>query len=523
MVATPGFSADRGAKGPGRNSGYAELARPRALRFAAALAAALAAPDAALAAPPEPEPVQAADAPAPRRPAVLLPTVIVEGSVRRRPAPADRGLAQLAGNLDALLADAAQDLGLSIDLTGRAAAEPAALEERDLVARARAEGRLLIAPSVAEREGGVEVRIALAEPFARTLRLRIEQAPREDASVRAAVMLRDLVADLSGAPAGGHPDLGGPGGAAALGGAPATPTSSGGRGVLAVNATLYGGLVGYSVQRSSGSQDPRLLYPLLAVGAGIGLGGSLIIAEEWDVGVGDAWYLAAGAFWPTVAGHLIHEGRFAGLTGAEDGERWAFGLVGGATGITLATLGLALRPVGDGGAVLAHSGGGLGLVLGALGEIAVTGDIELDPSAGMGYGAALGWLAAGAMATQARVAPSRVLAVDLGAVLGGLGGAALGSPLLFDAPTPNEQRAWVGATAGGVLLGAGVAWFVTRDERGAAPSSAPGERAGAGAGAGTAETPSRWRSAVPMIGVVGESVVGRRRAPAIGLRWSGTM
>ena len=43
--------------------------------------------------------------------------------------------------------------------------------------------------------------------------------------------------------------------------------------VLAVNATLYGGVVGYSIQRSSGSEDPRLLYPLLAVGAGIA-GGS---------------------------------------------------------------------------------------------------------------------------------------------------------------------------------------------------------------------------------------------------------
>jgi hypothetical protein len=453
---------------------------------------------------------------------VLLPTVLVEEGVRRLPAAGDRGLGQLAGSLDALLADAAQDLGLSIDLTGRAAAEPTALEERDLVARARAAGRLLIAPSVAEREGGVEIRIALADPGARALRLRIEQASREDAPVRAAVMLRDLIAELAGGPPAARPDLGAPG-AAALGasGAPAAPVRSVGRGVLAVNATLYGGLVGYSVQRSSGSEDPRLLYPLLAVGAGIGLGGSLIIAEEWDVGVGDAWFLAAGAFWPTLAGHLIYEGRFAARAGGGDGERWAFGLVGGTTGITLATLGLALRPMGDGGAVLAHSGGGIGLVLGGLGEIAATGDIDLTPSAGMGYGAALGWLAAAAVATQTRVPSSRVLALDLGAVLGGLGGAALGSPLLFDAPTPNEQRAWVGATAGGVLLGAGVAWFVTRDEGGAA------RRAGAEAGEqtdlGEAGSPSRWRSAIPMIGVVGESVVGRRRAPAVGLSWSGKL
>jgi hypothetical protein len=185
--------------------------------------------------------------------------------------------------------------------------------------------------------------------------------------------------------------------------------------------------------------------------------------------------------------------------------------VGGTTGITLATLGLTLGPMSDGGAVLAHSGGGLGLVLGGLTEIAATGDIEATPFTGMGYGAALGWLAAAAVATQARVAPSRVLAVDLGALLGGLGGAALASPLLFDAPTPDAQRAWVGATAGGLLVGAGVAWFVTRDR--------PETRSGAAA------QPPPWsaRVGLPSIGVVGESVAGRRRAPVLGLMWSGAM
>jgi hypothetical protein len=281
-----------------------------------------------------------------------------------------------------------------------------------------------------------------------------------------------------------------------------------------VNSTLYGGLVGFSIQKSSGSDDPRLLYPLLAVGAGIGLGGSIILAEEWDLSVGDAWFLSAGAWWPTLAGHLIYEGRFAERAGEEDQERWAFGLVGGTTGLTLATLGLTLGRMSDGGAVMAHSGGGLGLVLGGLAEIAATGDIEATPFAGMGYGAALGWLATAAAATQARVSPSRVLAVDLGALLGGLGGAALASPLLFDAPTPGDQRAWVGATAGGLLVGAGAAWFITRRnpeaERGAAVRATP-----------TASP--RWRPGLPRIGLVGESVAGRRRAPALGLVWSGAM
>lgn len=39
-----------------------------------------------------------------------------------------------------------------------------------------------------------------------------------------------------------------------------------GRVSLIANATLFGGLVGYSIQRGSGSTDPRLLVPLMVVG-----------------------------------------------------------------------------------------------------------------------------------------------------------------------------------------------------------------------------------------------------------------
>ena len=84
-------------------------------------------------------------------------------------------------------------------------------------------------------------------------------------------------------------------------------------------------------------------------------------------------------------------------------------------------------------------------------------------------------------------------------------------PLVFDAPTPGEQRAWVAATAGGLVLGAGFAWFLTRT---------PSGRTSA---ADITDPPSWWRPALPMIGLVGESVIGRRRAPAFGLNWSGAL
>jgi hypothetical protein len=432
----------------------------------------------------------------------VLPTAL-------RPEGSGNAAASLAGEIDALLADTAQDLGLSVDAAAGGAVEAAPVPEADLAARARARGLLVIAPSLELHGDEVELRLALAAPTTRALRVRVERVARDNVSARAAVMLRDLVRDLGGGKEAGHEGLSPPCGER-RGSLLVTPARSDGRATLAAHATLYGGLVGYAIQRSSGSEDPRLLYPLLAVGAGIGLGGAVVIAEEWDVGVGDAWFLSSGAWWPTLAGHLIYEGRFAAYAEDPDQERWAYGLIGGTVGISLATLGLVLGDMSDGGAMLTHSGGGLGLVLGGLTEWALTGDVNRTPAAGLGYGAALGWLASAAAARQLQVTTSRVLAIDLGALLGGLGGAAIGSPLVFESPTEDQQRAWVGLTAGGFLLGAGAAWFVTRG--GPTGGRAVGEA-----------WPSWIRLGNPMIGVVGESVVGSRRAPALGLGWQGAI
>ncbi|WP_437568088.1 hypothetical protein [Sorangium sp. So ce542] len=435
----------------------------------------------------------------PMRAAVVLPTALAPDAAERA--------APLAGALDGLLSDTAQDLGLSVDLEGRAASR-SPLDEAELLERARSSDRLFIAPRLDLRGDEVELRLALASGGARSLRVRVERVARDDVAVRAAVMLRDLVAELDGAAAAASPP---PGEEAPCAercrGRLATPARSLGKATLAANATVYGGLVGFSIQRSSGSDDPRLLYPLLAVGAGIGLGGAIIIAEEWDVGVADAWYLGSGTWWPTIAGHLIYQGRFAEHAEDPSEERWAAGLIGGTAGITLAAMGLSLGRMSDGGALLAQSGGGLGLMLGGLVEWAARGDVQRTPIAGMGYGAALGWLAAAAAATQLDVTASEVLTVDVGALLGGLGAAALASPLVFDSPTEAQQRAWVGATAGGFLLGAGVAWCVTR------PAAAGARSAG----------PSWNRFGLPMLGVIGESVVGSRRAPALGLGWQGAI
>ncbi|MRG96987.1 hypothetical protein [Polyangium spumosum] len=432
------------------------------------------------------------------RSAVLFPTKIT-----RKPAGVGADgegaeLAPIAGQLDALLADAAQDLGLVLDLDERGQAP----EEAELPALAGSLGGTLIVPSVRARDDEIELRIVLVEAASPELRVRIERTSRVDLPVRAVVMLRDLVTALRASPVRKEEPTRAPAGTLTY------PAKSAGRTALGVNATLFGGLLGYSIQRASGSEDPRLLYPLLAVGAGGGLVMSILAAEEWDVGVGSAWFLASGAWWPTLAGHLIYAGRFGGSGG--EGEQWTAGLVAGTTGLTLSTLGLALRGMSEGGALLAHSGGGLGLVFGGMTEALVRGNVDAFPIAGMGYGAGLGWLGAAALAVHWRPAAHRVVAMDLGALLGGLGGAALGSPLLLDGPTETQQRAWVGLTGGMTLAGAAIGWLMTKPK--AEPAKKPRKQAH-----------DLVEGAMPVFGVIGQSIVGERRAPVVGLSWSGAL
>lgn len=449
----------------------ARSARWLAAVLSAASIAVAAAPGAA--APPEP---LAAASPS----ILLLPTAVDQAD-----------LAPLAQALDALLADTAQDLGLTVLAPPLAPRAPRG--ESDLPARARAARALVVLPTLrSTASGDVELRLSLAAPGPSALEVRTALVARADLSLRAVVLLRALVA--------GHDR------AAAKPFAPAPPEpkrSLAGRVTLMSNATALGGLVGYSVERASGSTAPYLLYPLLLAGAGIGLGASYLASEEWEVGTGDAWYFAAGAWWPTLAGHLIFQGRFAATRA--DSDRWVFGLLGGGLGATIATLGLALHtPMSDGDAAIAHSGGGLGLLLGALVEAGARGDVHQVPFSGLGYGAGLGWLGAAALATQLHVDPLRVVAVDGGFALGGLAGAALASPLLLGGAGADRQRAWVGVTAGSAVAGAAAL--------GALGARLTGPR-----------RPETRSAGMPIFGVIGESQAGAKSAPILGLGYAGSI
>jgi hypothetical protein len=227
------------------------------------------------------------------------------------------------------------------------------------------------------------------------------------------------------------------------------------------------------LQRASGSNDPRLTYPLIALGTGLGLGASLIAADEWDISVAEAWYLNAGMLWPTASGLLLARAYQVKPTT----DRYSYGVVGAAGGIALSSFALGNAVLPESGGVLAHSGGAAGLLMGGLIDMTIEGSTDHFPWHGMGFGSAVGVIAAGAAATQLEISSSRVLFIDMAAGLGALTGAAVGSPLLFvedDLISVKRQRGWLGVVGVGALVGGGLGWYFTRNLDSDAPKKTTG-------------------------------------------------
>jgi hypothetical protein len=284
-----------------------------------------------------------------------------------------------------------------------------------------------------------------------------------------------------------------------------SPLRSEGRAVLAVSSGLFGAFIGYALQRASGSDDPRVLYPLLALGTGVGIGGALLVADEWDVTLGDAWYLTAGGAWLAASGFLVAAGR--DVQPLDD--RFTWGVGGGLAGIALATFALTRASMDDGDAALAHSGGALGMLLGAATEkLIYPGSTYSTPYTGMGYGSAVGLVAAGVLATQVRVSPSRVLLIDVGVGGGALLGAAAASPLIVQDQTDAKTRLWLSATLAGSVAGGVLTWWLTRESPGANPARP--------SSAGPFALPGG-----PTAGVIGTSASRTGSVPVIGVGWSG--
>lgn len=362
----------------------------------------------------------------------------------------DPAVDTLLPHVDQLVSEAVQDLGLTLALEPRGAREVPS--DGSLVRHAQ--NSWVVLPTIERRARGLRVRITAVRPGTRVLLTRSELSSPEDLDVRVAVMMRDLMQGCQS-----------PAAASAVSEKPAAeelesnePRSSG-RAVLALNAAVFGGYVGYSIQAASGSEDERLLYPMVALGTGVGLGASMLVADEWDVSVGDAWFLAAGLWWPTTAGLLL-----AAHHDVPKEDRYVYGVVAGTGGVALAVATMSLTTITDGDASLTHSGGALGMGLGGLTQLFIEGRTKSTPIGGMGYGAAIGTLGAGVLATQLSLKAPRVLLVDLGATLGALTGAAAGSPLLLvnEQESKPRTRAWLGGVFAGAVLGAGIGWWSTR-------------------------------------------------------------
>jgi hypothetical protein len=420
-----------------------------------------------------------------------------------RPTAADHTLIGRAQELDATLRDAAADLGFTLDLADPGP-EPGAMRDADILDRAKGHaaggttGTWVVSARLEPAGGDSFVeRIVAVPPNGRELRVRVETVKDADVSVRGLVMLRDLLSPAAAAQAEAtqreqeRVDT-----TARVG--LTNPVRSPGRAVLSVNAAVFGGYTAYSIQSASGSQDPRVLYPLLALGTGIGLGTALLVSEEWDVSTGAAWYLAAGAWWGAASGVLIANGSHVAST-----ENYSFGIGTGLGGIALSTFALTRSRMDEGDAVLTHSGAALGFLVGSAVEMAYRGTTTITPYTGSGYGTAAGLLGAGTLAVFVQVSPSRVMLVDLGAGLGALAGAAAGSPLIVKNTSPAYARGFLGATVGGTLAGGAVTLWLTRDAKKPKAASLlpiPGQ---------------------PLAGVIGESATRTGSVPVLGLGWSG--
>jgi hypothetical protein len=489
--------------------------RPRTLAF---VLVACAIPSRALAAEPDSDDLPPAAAPAPsegareEQPVVVWPTLTPAGDesfgvALHKPGPGEGALHARALELDATLRDAAQDLGFALDVADPG---PAMGRARDLDMIERAQhaganagrpadsGTWLVSPRLEEASSdSFLLRIVVVSPKSKQLHVRVERVSGADVAVRGLVLLRDLLATAPLAPrqATRRPDE-----SASFG--IMGPQRSPGRAVLAANAALFGAFMAFSVQRASGSEDPRLLYPLLTLGTGVGLGSALLVAEEWNISTGDAWTLAGGAWWGTAAGIFIANGeKVKPLT-----DRYAWGVGGGLVGLGLATFSLTRSKADEGDAALVHSGAGLGLGLGALADFFYRGDLQRTPNTGAGYGAALGLAAGGTLAKVLEVPASRVLLVDLGAGLGAAAGAAAGSPLVFQDVTQPKTRGFVAATFAGTVLGAGAAWWFTRDRAIGAPRASTPD----------AKTKGSLR-VTPYGGAIGASATPTGAVPAYGL------
>ena len=393
--------------------------------------------------------------------AVLGPVLTSDGAAAkgdkeialRRVSPSDP-FAPRAREVDIALREAAQDLGLALDLGLPLGSDGA--RDADLI-KSASSGHWAISPRL-ELVGtdAYQLRMVAVPPGSSTLLVRFERVDGKHLAARAVVMLRDFVTLKLGAAKAQAP---------AEDSAPRADEDEGarsrGRPVLAASSTLFGLYTAFAIHSVAGNDDPRLLYPLLALGSGIGLGASLLASDEWNVTSGSAWTIAAGSWWGVVAGSSLAAGRNVRPVN----DRYAWGLVGGLIGTTAAVAATAITHYNDGDATLVHSGAALGTFTGGITELLIRGTLKEGASTGLGLGAGIGLVGGGVLAAFTQTTAQRVMLVDLGAGLGALAGASVASPLVFRTETAGRTRLFLGAVLAGTAIGGTIAWIATRQSK----------------------------------------------------------
>jgi hypothetical protein len=407
----------------------------------------------------------AADAPS-RESVLLLPTLTpigddAAGKAVHAPRPDDGEVRARAEELDATLREAVEDSGFSLVIPD---ADELARGVRDASLLARAaqgeRGRWVLSPRL-EREGSKWVlRFVAVAPGDRELRVRVDETTSLDLPARALVSLRQLLIRRAGTTVGPREVVDPSAGAGTL-----APPRTSGRMVIALHGAAFGAFAGYAVERTSRTEDSRLLFPLLAVGGSVGAGAAILAADEWNISSESAWALGLAMTAGTVAGFAAGAEYAQGNT---ETSRYAYGVGGGVAGLALGIVGVT-NAVGPGVGAVYGTGTFLGALGGALGARLVSGKLEAPLTQGVGEGIGLGLLGATALATSVDLDANRLVNLDLGAGLGALVGAAAATPFVLDKPSVTTDRAFVACTLAGSVAGGALGWWLATPSTTARP------------------------------------------------------
>lgn len=353
--------------------------------------------------------------------------------------------------LETVLADAATDLGLVLDERPAVVESGGATDTRweDAIVTP-SPGRVSLGAALESKDERWFVRIILVRDDGTTHSVRTEvgEADYEVQTIRALAMLADVRATPVAAAATGERA------------APVKRDVSHGRATLATTGAVLGGYFGFALENAGGDVDTRLVYPLVALGAGVGLASALIIAEEWPMDRPSAWYISGGGLWLTLSGVLI--------AGEQDlkhpTDRYPYGLIGTVAGLGISSYMVSQREISEAEAIFSQSGALFGTIAGGLAQELIEPGNGAFPKLGVGIGAGGGWLLAsmGTAHLMPGLTSSRVLFADLGGFLGTLVGAAAASPTVVTQGQPKAEnsRVFFGASLAGLAVGSVVGYWL---------------------------------------------------------------